>query len=178
MACSDFAILQSPPPSPSPPLPVAAKVSRPPRRRRSPSPSRSVALPVAAAPHPSRRQGQLPSPSPALPVAAKVSRPPHCRSSPSPSQGHCSTTFFSKTREISFLTRCRSRQRGLYADGAPHKGLRAVDEARSRGLHASKVAGSHPDNFGFWRKMLYILEKNVVYFGEKCCIFRLGLAQP
>ena len=77
----------------------------------------------------------------------------------------CSTTFFSKTREMRFLTRCRRRQRGLYADGAPHKGLREVDEARSSGLHASKVAGSHPDNFGFWRKMLYILEKNVVFFG-------------
>ena len=171
MACSDFAILQSPPPSPSPPLPVAAKVSRPPRRCRSPSPPRSAALPVAA----------------------KVSRPPHCRSSPSPSlplaaaqpapslsqehrpsrsQEHrplaqpaetrtpaaraakqVHTTFFSKTREMRSLTRCRRRQRGLYADGAPHNGLREVDEARSSGLHASKVEGSHPDNFGFSRKI-------------------------
>ena len=79
----------------------------------------------------------------------------------------CCTTFFSKTREMRSLTRCRRRERGLYADGAPHKGLWEVDEARSSGLHASKVAGSHPDNFGFWRKMLYVLEKNVV-------LFRLG----
>ena len=77
----------------------------------------------------------------------------------------CSTTFFSKTREMRFLTRCRRRQRGLYLDGAPHNGLREVDEASSRGLHASNGAGSHPDNFGFWRKMLYILEKKVVFFG-------------
>ena len=77
----------------------------------------------------------------------------------------CSTTFFSKTREMRSLTRYRRRQRGLYADGAPHNGLREVDEAGSRGLHASNGAGSHPDNFGFWRKMLYILEKNVVFFG-------------
>ena len=64
-----------------------------------------------------------------------------------------------------FLTRCRRRQRGLYEDGAPHNGLREVDEASSRGLHASNGAGSHPDNFGFWRRMLYILEKKVVFFG-------------
>ena len=86
----------------------------------------------------------------------------------------CSTTFFSKTREMRFLTRCRRRQRGLYADGAPHNGLREVDEASSRGLHAWNGAGSHPDNFGFSGKHLYVLEKNVVYFGEKSCIFRLG----
>ena len=39
-------------PSPSPPLPISAKVSCPPRRRRSPSPpSRSAGPPVAAASH-------------------------------------------------------------------------------------------------------------------------------
>ena len=86
----------------------------------------------------------------------------------------CSTTFFSKTREMRFLTRCRRRQRGLYADGAPHNGLREVDEARSRGLHASNVAGSHPYNFGFSGKKLYSLRKNVVCFGEKVVLFRLG----
>ena len=53
-----------------------------------------------------------------------------------------------------------------------------MDMTSSRGLHAANVAGSHPDNFGFSGKMLYVLEKNVVYFGEKSCIFRLGLAQP
>ena len=62
----------------------------------------------------------------------------------------------------------------MYADGAPHNGLREVDKASSRGLHASNVAGSHPDNFGLSGKMLYVLEKNVVYFGGKSYIFRLG----
>ena len=47
--------------------------------------------------------------------------------------------------------------------------------ASSRGLHASNGAGSHPDNVGLSRKMLYVLEKNVVCFGGKSCIFRLGL---
>ena len=46
---------QGQPPSPSPPLPVAAKVSSPSRRRRSSSQPRSAALPVTAAPR--RRQG-------------------------------------------------------------------------------------------------------------------------
>ena len=54
------------------------------------------------------------------------------------------TTFFSKTREMRSLTRCRRRQRDLYADGALHNGLREVDDARSSGLHASKVECSHP----------------------------------
>ena len=35
-----------------------------------------------------------------------------------------------------FLTRCRRRQRGMYADGAPHNGLREVEEAMPSGLHA------------------------------------------
>ena len=83
----------------------------------------------------------------------------------------CSTTFFRKTREMRFLTRCRRRQRGLYADGAPHNGLREVDEARSSGLHASNVAGSHPKNFGFSGKMLYVWRKKVV-------LFSAGPAQP
>ena len=83
----------------------------------------------------------------------------------------CSTTFFRKTREMRFLTRCRRRQRGLYADGAPHNGLREVDEARSSGLHASNVAGSHPKNFGFSGKMLYVWRKKDV-------LFSAGLAQP
>ena len=39
-----------------------------------------------------------------------------------------------------------------------------MDEARSRGLHASNVTGSHPDNFGFSGKKLYVLEKKVVFF--------------
>ena len=97
----------------------------------------------------------------------------------------CSTTFFRKTREMRFLTRCRRRQRGMYADGAPHNGLREVEEARPSGLHAPNVAGSHPDNFGFSGKMLSSLRKNVVYFGEKCCMFcgksctfSAGPAQP
>ena len=80
------------------------------------------------------------------------------------------TTFFSKTREMRSLTRCRRRQRDLYADGALHNGLREVDDARSSCLHASKVEGSHPDNFGFSGKILYILEKYFVCFGEKCCM--------
>ena len=65
------------------------------------------------------------------------------------------------------VTRCRRRQRGLYAAGGPHKGLLEVEEARFSGLHAPNVAGSHPHIIGFSGKMLYILEKNVVYFGEK-----------
>ena len=88
------------------------------------------------------------------------------------------TTFFRRMREMRFLTRCRRRQRGLYADGAPHNGLREVDEASSSGLHASNVAGSHPYNFGFSGKMLYILRKNVVCFAEKVVLFSAGPAQP
>jgi hypothetical protein len=43
-----------------------------------------------------------------------------------------------------------------------------VEEARTSGLHAPNVAGSHPHFFGFSRKILYVLEKNFVCFGEKC----------
>ena len=69
-------------------------------------------------------------------------------------------------REMRFLTRCRRRQRGQYADGARHNGLREVEEARTSGLHEPKVAGSHPANFGFWGEKLH--------FAKKSCIFRLG----
>ena len=67
-------------------------------------------------------------------------------------------------REMRFLTRCRRRQRGQYADGARHNGLREVEEARTSGLHAPKVAGSHPANFGFCGKKSH-LRKKVVFFG-------------
>ena len=69
-------------------------------------------------------------------------------------------------REMRFLTRCRRRQRGQYADGARHNGLREVEEARTSGLHAPKVAGSHPANFELCRKKSH--------FAKKSCIFRLG----
>ena len=136
--------------SPSLPLPIAAKVSRPPRHRRSPSPPRSVALPIAAAPR--RRRSPSPPLSRLRPSVKNIVRVVVKNIVLWPSQQRrgrarrgrpkrCSTTFFSKTREMRSLTRCRRRQRGLYADGAPHNGLREVDEARSSGLHASKVAG-------------------------------------
>ena len=137
-------------PSPSPPLPVAAKVSCPPRHHRSPSPPRSVALPIAAAPR--RRRSPSPPLSRLRPSVKNIVRVVVKNIVLWPSQQRrgrarrgrpkrCSTTFFSKTREMRSLTRCRRRQRGLYADGAPHNGLREVDDARSSGLQASKVEG-------------------------------------
>ena len=123
---------------------------RPPRRRRSPSPPRSAALPIAAAPR--RRRSPSPPLSRLRPSVKNMVRVVVKNIVLWPSQqrrgrarrgrpNRCSTTFFSKTREMRSLTRCRRRQRGLYVDGAPHTGLREVDEARSSGLHASKVAG-------------------------------------
>ena len=73
------------------------------------------------------------------------------------------TTFFRRMREMRFLTRCRRRHRGLYADGARHNGLREVGEARSSGLHAPNVPGSHPANFGFCGKKLHFAGKSRIF---------------
>ena len=74
--------------------------------------------------------------------------------------GEKSTKKFRKTREMTFLPRCRRRQPGLPRAGAHRNGLREVEEARTSPLHPQKSHRLVPPFSDF-------LLKYLVYFTGK-----------
>ena len=87
----------------------------------------------------------------------------------------CGTTFSRRMREMRFLRRCRSRQRGLYADGARHNGLREVEEARPSGLNPYRIFPQNSQNFPQNSQMFF---QNSQKFRKIHKIFRKPISVP